>query len=58
MKEYKIVTFLISDGTDPFFNSKEKAIEYGKEQVKNRQSCFLLERVTDNNRYVVIVEIR
>lgn len=58
LPEYKVTTFLITDGTETFFNSKEEAIEYGKEQVKTGKVAFLLERVTDNNRYVVVAEIR
>lgn len=58
LPEYKVTTFLISDGTETFFDSKEKAIEYGKAQVKTGKVAFLLERVTGNNKYVVIAEIR
>lgn len=58
LSKYKITTFLISDGTETYFDSKEEAIEYGKEQVKTGKVAFLLERVTDNNRYIVIAEIR
>lgn len=58
LPEYKVTTFLISDGTETFFDSKEKAIEYGKAQVKTGKVAFLLERVTDNNKYIVVAEIR
>ena len=57
LPEYKVTTFLITDGTETFFNSKEEAVKFGKEQVKTGRIAFLLERVIDN-KYEVIAEIR